>query len=98
MAIDKDGRFIPDEIYSSRRFGRVDIAKQFYECDHDIVSKVFSMMIPTNVSYDYEMEIFRIVGMSESFDAVPLGEQIPYYLVLVSKDAADNATVTFKKS
>jgi hypothetical protein len=97
MAYDKETQqFTTDEIYSSRRFGRIDIAEHFIKTDSETVMKVFSELIPTEVQYDYQEQIFRVKGLCKHFDPVDLGSMIPYYQVYIKKEP-DETTISFKK-
>lgn len=99
MAYNKEmNQFTVDEVVSSRRFGRIDIADQFVRTDFDTIQKVYSQLVPTEITYDYQMNIFRIKGLSYHFDPVELGSQIPYYQVIISKDETGNISIKFKKA
>lgn len=99
MAIDKEGNLTQDKIYTERRFGRIDIASQIVEYDTETLQKVYSMVIPTEISFDYAQAIFRVVAMSEHFEPVPLGSITPYYKVTITKNPDDRSDmrVIFKK-
>ena len=83
--ISEEGTFTPDKIFLERRYGRIDIAKPFYESDTETVQKLFALIIPMRVEFDYEMQIFKIVAMSEHFESTEQGQQIPYYQVTINK-------------
>jgi hypothetical protein len=99
MAYNKEmNKFLVDEVASSRRFGRIDIADQFIQTDFDTIQKVYSQIVPTEITYDYQMNIFRVKGLSYHFEPVELGSIVPYYQVIVNKDDTGNVTITFKKA
>lgn len=99
MAYNKEfNRFMKDEVVLSRRFGRIDIADQFIQNDFDTIQKVYSQIVPTEITFDYQMGIFRVKGLSYHFEPVPEGSLIPYYQVIVNKDENGNINITFKKA
>ncbi len=86
-------------IIKDRRLGRIDIADYFYQTDPITVQKVFSLIIPIEVKYDYALSIFQIKGFSEFFDPVEMGNQMPYYNVKIHKDSETNTIkVSFGKT
>ncbi len=87
-----------DDLFKERRFGRIDIASHFYENDINVLHHVFSLLIPVEVSYDYAMQLFKIKGLAKQFEPVELGNQMPYYQVIIHNNEKNNEIdVEFKK-
>lgn len=86
MAYDNEKeQWVEDPIYTERRIGRVDIAEHFYKNDMQVLSKVFSLLIPVKVEFDYTRLVFSIFGYAGQFDPVELGNIVPYYNVIIHK-------------
>ena len=99
MAIDREtGQATYEEVFESRRFGRIDIAREFYECESEMVQKIFARIMPVLVEFDYAANIFNIKALSKEFEPVKNGDMIPYYLVMAKKLDNGEVSVSFSKT
>jgi len=100
MAYNKDTQqWEMDTVVKERRLGRIDIASHFYNCDFNTIQEIFSLIVPVDVQYDYALEIFNIKGYAEFFEPVELGNQIPYYKVIINKNPKTNKIkIDFQKA
>jgi len=99
MAINREtGQATYDELYEKRRFGRFDIAKEFYECESDLLQKIFARVLPVHVEFDYCTNTFNIKALSKDFHPVEAGAVMPYYLVVAQVLDNGEISVSFKQT
>ena len=102
MAYDNENnQWVEDPIHTERRIGRIDIAEEFYKNDTKTLFKLFSLLIPIKVDFDYSKLTFTVVGYAGQFDPVALGNHIPYYNVIVHKNnpkIPEEIEIEFKKA
>jgi hypothetical protein len=97
MTIENIKEFERDINFVERRFGRIDIAKIFYECQPDVIKKVFEQLLPVKIDYDYSTEIFNIIGVCDKFEMVELGNMLPHYIVTIKTEEDKEPVIEFKK-
>lgn len=102
MSYDKDTKeWSEDSLYVERKLGRIDIAEHFYKHDQQTLLKLFGLLMPVEVSYEYSTQTFRIKAYAKQFEPVPLGETIPYYQVIIHKNnpkLQNDIEIEFKKA
>lgn len=100
MAYNKDTQqWEQDEVFTERRFGRIDIDSHFYECDFNTVQELYSLIVPVDIQYDYATRRFNIKALSSYFEPVEAGSLIPYYMVIINKiPKTSKVKIEFKKA
>ena len=68
---------------AERRFGRFMFSNAILESCPTAMQKIFSKVIPVNVTFDYARNVFEVTGISEHFDTVEEMHTIPFYAVQV---------------
>ncbi len=66
-----------------RRYGKFTIPAVMLRLSHESVQRIYKEVIPTRVEFMYDADAFMVIGISELFDTLKEGEQIPEYEIRV---------------
>ena len=68
------------------RLGKFVILTHALENDIDLVKRIFCMVVPIRCEQRYDLDGFRYTGISDQFDIVKPGFEIPEYIIEIKKN------------
>ena len=84
---------------NNRKIGKFRVIKWFLDTEWRQVAEIFSQLkiVPVDVEYRYDRDVFMYTALCEQFEEVPLGMPIPEYRIAVNRQEDGTIKASIEK-